>query len=66
MKTLFLHFAVHHHNVVDAPVSNWVLLGVVARIEMGMGLHRDPSHCPNIRPLASRASRTDMDHLESD
>lgn len=57
IETLSLHFALVHNYDLDAPIGNWILLGVVIRIAMRMGLHRDPSHWPNIRPLQAELRR---------
>ncbi|KAJ5815113.1 fungal-specific transcription factor domain-containing protein [Penicillium riverlandense] len=57
IETLTLHFAVDQNVNVDTNIRNWVLLGVVIRIALRMGLHRDPSHWPNIRPLHAELRR---------
>lgn len=57
IETLSLHFALVHNYDMDAPIGNWILLGVIIRIAMRMGLHRDPSHWPSIRPLAAEIRR---------
>lgn len=57
VETLMLHFAVDQEVNVDTNIENWVLLGVVVRVAMRMGLHRDPSHWPNIRPLQAELRR---------
>lgn len=57
METLSLHFALELNYNKDASVGHWFLLGVVIRIAMRMGLHRDPSHWPNIRPLEAELRR---------
>lgn len=57
MEALSLHFALDHNYSLDASIGNWFLLGVVIRIAMRMGLHRDPSHWPNIRPLQAELRR---------
>jgi hypothetical protein len=41
----------------DASISNWILIGVIVRIALHIGLHRDPSHWPNIRPLEAEFRR---------
>ncbi|KAF4954053.1 hypothetical protein FSARC_12266 [Fusarium sarcochroum] len=57
VETLMLHFAVDQEVNVDTYIGNWVLLGVIVRVAMRMGLHRDPSHWPNIRPLQAELRR---------
>ena len=57
IETLTLHFAVDQNVNLDTYIGNWILIGVVIRIAMRMGLHRDPSHWPNIRPLQAELRR---------
>ncbi|OIW34303.1 hypothetical protein CONLIGDRAFT_607106 [Coniochaeta ligniaria NRRL 30616] len=57
IETLSLHFGLVHNYELDAPIGNWIPLGVVIRIAMRMGLHRDPSHWPNILPLQAELRR---------
>ncbi|KAJ5097085.1 fungal-specific transcription factor domain-containing protein [Penicillium angulare] len=57
IETLILHFAVDQNVNVDADIGNWLLIGLVVRIALRMGLHRDPSHWPNIRPLQAELRR---------
>jgi len=57
METLSLHFALDHNYNTDTHIGNWFLLGLVIRIAMRMGLHRDPSHWPNLRPLQAELRR---------
>lgn len=57
IETLTLHFAVDQNVNMDTSIGNWVLIGVVIRIALRMGLHRDPSHWPNIRPLQAELRR---------
>lgn len=57
IETLTLHFAVDQNVNMDADIGNWVLIGVVIRLALRMGLHRDPSHWPTIRPLQAELRR---------
>ena len=57
IETLTLHFAVDQNLNFDASVGNWILIGVVIRLALRMGLHRDPSHWSNIRPLQTELRR---------
>ncbi|KAI5459045.1 fungal-specific transcription factor domain-containing protein [Mariannaea sp. PMI_226] len=57
IEALMLHFAVDQNVNIDTYIGNWVLNGVVVRIAMRMGLHRDPSHWPSIRPLQAEMRR---------
>ncbi|KAI0106840.1 fungal-specific transcription factor domain-containing protein [Daldinia grandis] len=54
---LFLYYFIERNVNIDTSVSNWILIGVVVRIALRMGLHRDPSHWPNIRPLQAEHRR---------
>lgn len=58
IETLILHFAADQNIKVDTNVGNWILIGVVIRIALRMGLHRDPSHWPNIQPVQAELRRT--------
>lgn len=57
IETLFLHFALEQNVSLDTHLGNWILIGVIVRIAFRMGLHRDPSHWPNIRPLQAELRR---------
>ncbi|CAM1507598.1 Fc.00g072390.m01.CDS01 [Cosmosporella sp. VM-42] len=57
IETLTLHFAVDQNVNLDTSISNWILLGVIIRIALRMGLHRDPSHWPDIRPMQAELRR---------
>lgn len=71
IETLTLHFALDQNVNVDTHVGTWVLMGVVIRVAMRMGLHRDPAHWPTIRPLQAELRRRiwmtlyDMDFFTS-
>ncbi len=57
IETLCLHFTVDQYAKVDASIDKWNLIGVIIRLALRMGLHRDPSHWPNIRPLQAEFRR---------
>ncbi|KAF3065772.1 hypothetical protein GL218_09371 [Daldinia childiae] len=57
IETLTLYYFVERNVNIDISVSNWLLIGVIIRIALRMGLHRDPSHWPNIRPLQAEHRR---------
>ncbi|KAK5109855.1 hypothetical protein LTR62_006462 [Meristemomyces frigidus] len=48
IETLILHFALTQISSRDASNENWMLLGVIVRVAMRGGLHRDPSHWPKM------------------
>lgn len=67
IETLALHFAVDQNTNVDTNIENWLLIGIVIRIALRMGLQRDPSHWPNIRPLEAEFRRrlwTTLYHMD--
>ena len=57
IETLALHFALDQGIKTDVQTGDWVLIGVIVRIALRMGLHRDPSHFPSIRPLQAELRR---------
>lgn len=57
IETLTLHFGVDQQTNSDTNINNWLLIGVIIRIALRMGLHRDPSHWLRIRPLEAEFRR---------
>lgn len=57
VETLVLHMILIQQQDVDEAAAGWTLTGIVVRLAMRMGLHRDPSHFPNIRPLQAELRR---------
>ncbi|OTB17555.1 hypothetical protein K445DRAFT_279202 [Daldinia sp. EC12] len=57
IETLVLYYFIERNVNIDTSVSNWILIGVVIRVALRMGLHRDPSHWPNIRPFQAEHRR---------
>ncbi|KAF2429258.1 hypothetical protein EJ08DRAFT_591012 [Tothia fuscella] len=57
IETLVLHFGVDQNLNSDASINSWMLIGVIIRIALRMGLHRDPSHWSDIRPLQAEMRR---------
>ncbi|KAI1385497.1 fungal-specific transcription factor domain-containing protein [Hypoxylon trugodes] len=57
IETLILLFTVDQNVNVDTSIGNWVLIGVIIRLALRMGLHRDPSHWQDIRPLQAEIRR---------
>lgn len=41
----------------DASVSTWILVGIILRLALRMGYHRDPSHFPRFTPLQAEMRR---------
>ena len=48
IETLLLYFTVEYVLSKDTQIGPWILLGIIVRIAMRMGYHRDPSHSPQI------------------
>ena len=48
LETLVLHLQCEFFQRKDAQVSVWVILGVIVRLAMRMGYHRDSDNYPNI------------------
>ncbi|KAH8683132.1 hypothetical protein BGZ60DRAFT_212877 [Tricladium varicosporioides] len=57
IETLLLYFAIEHFQSSDTQVGPWILFGMIARIAMRMGYHRDPSHSPRITPFQGEMRR---------
>ncbi|KAI1806479.1 fungal-specific transcription factor domain-containing protein [Daldinia bambusicola] len=57
IETLTLYYFIERVVNIDASVSNWILIGVIIRVALRMGLHRDPSRWPNIGPLQAEHRR---------
>lgn len=57
IETLTLHFAVDQNMNLNTETGNWILIGMIIWLALCMGLHRDPSHWPNIQPLETEYRR---------
>ncbi|PWY85817.1 hypothetical protein BO94DRAFT_586376 [Aspergillus sclerotioniger CBS 115572] len=57
IEVLTLHFAIDQSMNLNTDIGNWVLIGVIIRLALRVGLHRDPSHWSNIRPLEAEFRR---------
>lgn len=57
IETLLLYFAVEHFQCKDTEIGTWILLGIIVRIAMRMGYHRDPSNSPRISPVQGEMRR---------
>ncbi|KXS96170.1 hypothetical protein AC578_2656 [Pseudocercospora eumusae] len=67
IETLMIHFAVDQNINIDIWIGNYLLLGVIIRIAFRIGLHRDPRHWPNLRPLQAEMRRriwTSLYHMD--
>ncbi|MCJ1268380.1 hypothetical protein MMC22_008268 [Lobaria immixta] len=57
IETLLLYFTIEHFQCKDTEIGTWILLGIIVRIAMRMGYHRDPSHSPRISPFHGEMRR---------
>ena len=57
IQTLLLYFSTEHFHSEDTEIGTWILLGIVVRIAMRMGYHRDASHSPQISPFQGEMRR---------
>ncbi|GME31802.1 uncharacterized protein LTHEOB_1867 [Neofusicoccum parvum] len=57
IETLLLYFSLEHLPAADTRVDNWVLAGIIVRVAMRQGYHRDPSHTPQIKPFHAEMRR---------
>jgi transcription factor-like protein len=57
IETLLLYFMTEHHHHTDAQFGNWILMGLITRIAMRLGLHRDPSHMSKISAFSGEMRR---------
>ena len=57
IETLLLYFLIEHFQCEDTQIGNWILLGIIVRIAMRMGYHRDASHYPRISPFQGEMRR---------
>ncbi|KAL9611807.1 MAG: hypothetical protein Q9167_003575 [Letrouitia subvulpina] len=57
IETLLLHLHGEYARSRDAEVGIWVLVGMIVRLAMRMGYHRDPKLFPNITPFLGEMRR---------
>lgn len=57
IETLVLHVHADFSRTMDSDVSIWVLVGIVSRLAMRMGYHRDSKMFPNITPFQGEMRR---------
>jgi hypothetical protein len=57
IETLILHLHGEYTRSREAEVGVWVLVGMIARLAMRMGYHRDPKPFPNITPFQGEMRR---------
>ena len=57
IETLVLHLHCEYARSHDAEVGVWVLVGMIVRLAMRMGYHRDPKYYSNITPFQGELRR---------
>ena len=57
IETLVLHLHGQYARHCDTDVGVWVLVGMIARLAMRMGYHRDPKYYPSITPFQGEIRR---------
>lgn len=57
IETMVLHLHCEYARDRDAEVGVWVLVGMIVRLAMRMGYHRDPKYYPNITPFQGEIRR---------
>ena len=57
IEALILHLHGEYARSRDAEVGIWVLVGMIVRLSMRMGYHRDPKYFPNITPFQGEIRR---------
>lgn len=57
IETLVLHLHCEYARTRDAEIGVWVLVGMIVRLAMRMGYHRDPKYYPSITPFQGEVRR---------
>ncbi|KAK9233794.1 fungal-specific transcription factor domain-containing protein [Lipomyces kononenkoae] len=57
LETLLLYLHIEVIKSDDAQIENWIIVGVIVRLALRMGYHRDPSHFPSISPFHAEMRR---------
>lgn len=57
IETLIFHLHAEYHRNRDSEASVWVLVGMIVRLAMRMGYHRDSKMFPNITPFQGEMKR---------
>jgi hypothetical protein len=57
IETLIFHLHAEYTSNRDAESSVWVLCGIITRLAMRMGYHRDPKLFPNLNPFQGEMRR---------
>ena len=57
IETLILYVHGEYASHLDAEVGIWIIVGIIVRLSMRMGYHRDPSKFPGLTPYQSEMRR---------
>ena len=57
LETMVLHLHGEYARSRDSNVGVWVLVGMIVRLAMRMGFHRDPKYYPNLSPFQGEMRR---------
>ncbi|KAM5360713.1 hypothetical protein ACJZ2D_013591 [Fusarium nematophilum] len=57
IETLLHYFTIEHIRRPDTEIGIWLLVGVILRLALRMGYHRDPSHFESITPFQGEMRR---------
>ncbi|KAK9455004.1 fungal-specific transcription factor domain-containing protein [Dipodascopsis uninucleata] len=57
LEALILYLNIEYVNTEDTRTASWILVGVIVRLAMRMGYHREPSHFPNVSIFAGEMRR---------
>ena len=57
IQTLALYFVIEHFQYRDTEPGCWILQGIILRIAIRAGYHRDPSHYPELSPYQGEMRR---------
>ena len=63
IESLILHLYGEYASRQEIKSSVWVLNGLIIRLAMRMGYHRDPQHLPNVSPFQVRTALSRFAHL---
>ncbi|KAJ4244152.1 hypothetical protein NW757_010788 [Fusarium falciforme] len=57
IETLLHYFTIEHVRRPDTEVDTWLVLGVILRLALRMGYHRDPAQFPKLSPIECEIRR---------
>lgn len=57
IEALINYLVVEQTRHPDASVSTWIVMGIILRLALRMGYHRDPSHFPRFTPFQAEMRR---------